>query len=117
MSKGFFLRYQTFKISFGFDQNWPYNRNISVKLKQKRENLSNIAIYDEMVPSQFFLLNEVKILFVSLMRKKFQMESFWNVFETVTKVSKENGFHGNLVTKHNKCDNCLSRISLYTFIR
>ena len=44
------------------------------------------------------------------------MERFWNVFEIVTKVSKENGFHGKLVTKQNKCNNkCLSRISLYTF--
>ena len=25
------------------------------------------------------------------------MECFWNVFELVTKVSKENGFHGHLV--------------------
>ena len=58
--------------------------------------------------------NEVKILFVSLIWKKSQMERFWNVFETVTKVSKENGFHGNLVTKQN---NCLSRLSLYTCIR
>ena len=32
------------------------------------------------------------------------MERFWNVFETVTKVSKENGFHGNLVTRQNKCN-------------
>ena len=72
-----------------------------------------------MVPSQFVVLynNEVKIFFVSLIRKNFQMECFWYVFETVTKVSKENGFHGNLVTKQNKCNNCLSRISLYTFIR
>ena len=30
------------------------------------------------------------------------MERFWNVFETVTKVSKETGFHGNLATKQNK---------------
>ena len=36
------------------------------------------------------LYNEVKIFFVFLIR---------NVYETVTKVSKENGFHGNLVTK------------------
>ena len=49
--------------------------------------------------------------------EKFQMERFWNVFEAVTKVSKENGFHGNLVTKQNTCNNLLSRISLYTFIR
>ena len=44
------------------------------------------------------------------------MERFWNVFETVTKVSKENGFHGNLVTKQNECNDCLSRISMLTFI-
>ena len=30
------------------------------------------------------------------------MERFWNVFGTVTKVSKENGFHGNLGTKQQK---------------
>ena len=48
---------------------------------------------DEMVPSGL-----MKSIF-------FQMESFWNVLETVTKVSKENGFHGNLVTKQNKCNN------------
>ena len=30
------------------------------------------------------------------------MECFWSVFETLTKVSKENGFHGNLVTKQKK---------------
>ena len=29
------------------------------------------------------------------------MECFWNVFELVTKVAKENGFHGNLETKQN----------------
>ena len=63
------------------------------------------------------LYNKVKNLLVSLIRKKFQMERFWYVFQIVTKVSKENGFHGNLVTKQNKCKNCLSRISLYTFIR
>ena len=38
------------------------------------------------------------------------MERFWNVFETVTKVSKENGFHGNLVTRQNKFNTFLSRI-------
>ena len=48
--------------------------------------------------------NEVQlhVLSVCLMRKKFQMECFWNYFGTVTKVSKENGFHGNLVTKQNE---------------
>ena len=45
------------------------------------------------------------------------MECFWNVFEAVTKVSKEKGFHGNVVTKQNKCNNCLLRISWYTFSR
>ena len=34
------------------------------------------------------------------------MECFWNVFETVTKLSEENGFHGNLVTKQNKYNKC-----------
>ena len=113
VSKQFFLKYQTFKKSYGFDQNWPYNCNISVELKQKCENL--LKFWQKgtltMCPAVY---NEVKILFVSLIWKKSQMERFWNVFETVTKVSKENGFHGNLVTKQN---NCLSRLSLYTCIR
>ena len=59
---------------------------------------------DKIVPSQFFL-HEVKILFLPLIQKEFQIKRFWNVFETVTKVSKDNGFHGNLVTKQNKCYN------------
>ena len=28
------------------------------------------------------------------------LECFWNVFGSVTMVSKENGFHGNLVTNY-----------------
>ena len=44
------------------------------------------------------------------------MECFWNVFDIVTKVSKENGFHGNLVTKQNELNYYFSRISLFTFI-
>ena len=35
VSKLSFLRYQTFKKFYGFDKNWPYNDNISVKLKKK----------------------------------------------------------------------------------
>ena len=45
------------------------------------------------------LFNEGQILFVSLTWKRLQMECFCNVLGPVTKVSKENGFHGNLVTK------------------
>ena len=44
------------------------------------------------------------------------MERFWNVFKAVTKVSKENGFHGNLVTKQNKKNDLYLRRSLYTLI-
>ena len=31
---------KTFKKSYGFDKNWPYNCNISVKLKEKCKNLA-----------------------------------------------------------------------------
>ena len=60
--------------------------------------MKNCQSIDQIVLSQY---NGVEILFESLIRKKFQMECFWNVFETITKVPKENGFHGNLVTKQN----------------
>ena len=71
---------------------------------------------DKVIPSQFVLLNTMELKKIaSVIRKKFQMERFWNVFGSVTKVSKENGLHGNLLTKQNEKKDCFSRISLHTF--
>ena len=44
------------------------------------------------------------------------IDIFWNVFGTVTKVSEENGFNGNLGTKQNEWKNCSFRILSYHFI-
>ena len=49
-----------FKKSYRFDQKWPYNDNISVKLKQNVKICQNI---DKMVSSQFALLNLMKLKF------------------------------------------------------
>ena len=68
---------------------------VMAKFQQKCEDLLKL---DKMVPSQQY--NEDRILFVSLIQKRFQMKRFCNIFGTVTKVSKEYGFHGNLVTKY-----------------
>ena len=53
---------------------------------------------DKMLPSQLVLLNCVCIFDM----EKVPNGTFFNVFEPVTNVSNENGFHDNLVTKQNE---------------